>query len=84
MMAQASILFQDDYKGTREPQHVSAANKRQTLILDKNYKAADLKKIIRCISTNDDIDKNNILGLLGSMKIYLMEPDEILKHMVLN
>jgi hypothetical protein len=42
-MAPYSTIFQDDYKATHEPQHVHAANKRQTHILDANYKAADLK-----------------------------------------
>jgi hypothetical protein len=63
-MAPASTIFQDDYDATREPHHVHAANKRQTHILDANYKAADLPEIIKCISTIDDIEKNNILGLL--------------------
>jgi hypothetical protein len=51
----ASTIFQDDYKATREPQHVQAANKSQTHILDSNYKAADLQEIMNCISTIDDI-----------------------------
>jgi hypothetical protein len=63
-MAPASTIFQDDYEETREPQHVHAANKLQTRILDANYKAADLKEIIKCISTIDDIEKHNLLGLL--------------------
>jgi hypothetical protein len=63
-MAPSSTIFQDDYEATREPQHVHAANKRQTCILDANYKAADLQDIIKCISTIDDIEKNNLLGLL--------------------
>jgi hypothetical protein len=42
IMAPASTIFQDDYKATREPQHVHAANKCQTHILYANYKAADL------------------------------------------
>jgi hypothetical protein len=42
LMAPASTIFKDDYDVTREPQHVHAANKRQTCILDANYKAADL------------------------------------------
>jgi hypothetical protein len=46
LMATASTIFQDDYEATREPQHVHAANKRQTIILDANYKAADIKEII--------------------------------------
>jgi hypothetical protein len=40
------------------------ANKHQTHILDANYKAADLSEIIKCISTIDEIDKNNLLDLL--------------------
>jgi hypothetical protein len=63
-MAPASTIFQGDYDATREPQHVHAANKRQTRILDANYKATDLSEIIKCISTIDDIEKNNLLGLL--------------------
>jgi hypothetical protein len=62
MVAPASMIFQDDYDATCEPQHIHAANKRQTCILDANYKAADLPEIIKCIST---IEKNNLLGLLG-------------------
>jgi hypothetical protein len=63
-MAPASTIFQDDYDATREPPHVHAANKRQTRILDAKYKAADLPEIRKCISTIDDIEKNNLLGLL--------------------
>jgi hypothetical protein len=63
-MAQASTIFQDDYDATCEPEHIHAANKRQTHILDANYKAADVSEIIQCISTIDDIEKNNLLGLL--------------------
>jgi hypothetical protein len=63
LMAPASTIFQDDYEATREPEHVHATNKHQTLALDTNYKAADLKENIKCISTIDDIEKN-ILGLL--------------------
>jgi hypothetical protein len=57
LMAPASTIFQDDYDATREPQHVHGANKRQTRILDANYKAADVQEIIKCISTIDDIEK---------------------------
>jgi hypothetical protein len=40
LMALASTIFQDDYDATCEPEHMHAANKRQTRILDtKNYKA---------------------------------------------
>jgi hypothetical protein len=42
------------------PQHFMGANKRQTHILDTNYKATDLKEIIKCISTIDDIEKNKL------------------------
>jgi hypothetical protein len=63
-MAPASTKFQDDYDATCELQHIHAANKRQTLILDANYKAADLPEIIKCISTIDYIEKNNLLGLI--------------------
>jgi hypothetical protein len=56
-MAPASTIFQDDYEATREPQRVHAADNRQTCILDASYKAADLKKIIKCISTIDDIEE---------------------------
>jgi hypothetical protein len=59
-MAPASTIFQDDYDATREPQHIHAANKRQTRILNANYKAADLKDIIKCISTIDDIEEKNL------------------------
>jgi hypothetical protein len=60
LMGPASTIFQSDYDATRDPQHVHVANKRQTRILEANYEAADLKDIIKCISTIDDIDKNNI------------------------
>jgi hypothetical protein len=63
-MAPASTIFQDDDEATREHQQVHAANKQQTLILGTNYNAADLQEIIKCISTIDDIEKNNLLGLL--------------------
>jgi hypothetical protein len=63
-MAPASTIFQDDHDATCEAEHINAANKRQTRILDENYKAADLSEIIKCISTIDDIEKNNIVGLL--------------------
>jgi hypothetical protein len=59
-MAPASNIFQDDYEATREPQHVHAANKCHIHILDANYKAADLKKIMKCILTIDDIEKSNL------------------------
>jgi hypothetical protein len=64
LMALASTIFQDDYEATHEPQHVHAANKDQTRILDANYNTADLQEIIKCISTIDDIGKKNLLGLL--------------------
>jgi hypothetical protein len=60
LMAPASTIFQDDYDATCEPEHIHAAIKRQTRILDANYKAADLSEIIKCISNIDDIEKNNI------------------------
>jgi hypothetical protein len=63
-MALASTIFQDDYKATRAPQHVHAAKKRQTRILEANYKATDLQEILKCISTIDDVEKNKFLGLL--------------------
>jgi hypothetical protein len=59
-MAPAITIFQDDYEASCEPQHVHAANKSQTRILDAHYKAADLKEIIKCISTIDDIEKKTI------------------------
>jgi hypothetical protein len=59
-MDPARTVFQDDYKATLEPHHFQAANKCQTCILDANYKAADLKEIIKCISTIDDIEKNDL------------------------
>jgi hypothetical protein len=63
-MAPASTVFQDDHEATREPQHVHAANKCQTHILDTNYKADDLKEIIKSISTIDEIERNKLLKLL--------------------
>jgi hypothetical protein len=67
-VAPTSTIFQDAYDATREPQHVHAANTRQTRIHDTNYKATDLPEIIKCISTIDDIEKNNLLGLLRKYK----------------
>jgi hypothetical protein len=58
-MAPTSTVFQDDYAQASEPEHVHAANKRQTRILDANYEATDLKEIIKFISTRDDIEINN-------------------------
>jgi hypothetical protein len=58
LMAPSSTLFQDVYEATCEAQHVQAANKRQTLILDANYKTADLKEIIKCISTIDNTEQH--------------------------
>jgi hypothetical protein len=60
----SSNISQDDYEATCEPEHIYAANKRQTCTLDTNYKAADLQEIIKCISTIDDIEKHNLLVLL--------------------
>jgi hypothetical protein len=45
LMDPASTIFQDDYKGTHEPQHAHAANKCQTHILDANYKRLILKRL---------------------------------------
>jgi hypothetical protein len=53
-MALASTIFQDDYDVTCEPEHIHAANKRQTRIVDANYKATDLREIIKSISTSED------------------------------
>jgi hypothetical protein len=64
LMAPASTVFQDDYDKASEPEHVHAANKRQTCILDANYEAADLKEIIESISTINDIERNKLLQLL--------------------
>jgi hypothetical protein len=60
LVTPSSTIFQDDYDVNREPQHVHAANKRQTRMLYANYKAADLKDIIKCFSTIDDIEKKTI------------------------
>jgi hypothetical protein len=59
-MAPASTIFQDDYNATCEPEHIHAANKRQTRILDANHKADNLSEILKCISTIDDIEKHNL------------------------
>jgi hypothetical protein len=63
-MARTSTIFSDDYKAARETQHVRASNKGQTLILDANYKAADLEEIIKYFSKIYNIEKNNLLNLL--------------------
>jgi hypothetical protein len=64
LMSPASTICQDYYEATHGSKHVHAANKRQTGILDTNYKAADLPEIMKCISTIDDIEENNLLNLL--------------------
>jgi hypothetical protein len=64
LMAPASTTFQDDYDATCEPDYIHAANKRETRILDANYKAADSSEIVKCISSIDDVDKNDLLSLL--------------------
>jgi hypothetical protein len=63
-MAPVSTIFQDDYDATHETQHVHAANKPQTRILDANYKAADPQEIMQCISTIDYIERKKVLGQL--------------------
>jgi hypothetical protein len=63
-MAPASTVFQDDYAKASEPEHVHEEKKRQTRILDANYEAANLKEIIKSISTINDIERNKILLLL--------------------
>jgi hypothetical protein len=63
-LAPASTVFQDDYAKSSEPEHVHAANKRQIRILDANYEAADLKEIIKSISTINEIGRNKLLQLL--------------------
>jgi hypothetical protein len=63
-MAPVSTIFQDAYNATCEPEHIHAVNEHQTRILDAIYKTADLPEITKCISTIDDIEKNNHLGLL--------------------
>jgi predicted aspartyl protease len=57
LMAPVGTVSQDDYDAACKPQHVHAANKRQTRILCANYKAADLQEFIKYISTTDDIEK---------------------------
>jgi hypothetical protein len=48
-MDPASNVFQDDYAKASESEHVHAANKGQTRILEVNYEAEDLKEIVKCI-----------------------------------
>jgi hypothetical protein len=67
-MAPASTIFQDDYDATCEPEHIHSANKRQNRILDTNYKAADLREIIK-----------NVFQQLKTVR-NLMEPYDTLKH----
>jgi hypothetical protein len=64
LMDPASTVFQDDYAKASEPGHVDTANKHQTRILDANYEVADLKEIVKIISTIDDIEINRLLLLL--------------------
>jgi hypothetical protein len=64
LMASARTVFQDDYAKASEPEHVHAANKRQNHILDAKYEAADLKEIIKSISTINKIERNKLLQLL--------------------
>jgi hypothetical protein len=59
-MAPASTLFQDDYAQSSETEHVYAANKRQNRILDANYGAADLKEIVKSISTIEAIERHRL------------------------
>jgi hypothetical protein len=63
-MAPANTVFQDDYAKASEPEHVHAENKSQTRILDANYEEANLKEIMKSISTIDDIEGNKLLLLL--------------------
>jgi hypothetical protein len=63
-LAPASTMFQDYYESTPQPQHVHASNKCQTRIIDGNCKAADLKDIIKCTSTIDDIERKKLFILL--------------------
>jgi hypothetical protein len=63
-MAPASTVFQDDDAKASDPEHVHAANKRQTYILDANYEAEDLKEIIKSIPTINEIERNKLLQLL--------------------
>jgi hypothetical protein len=69
LMALASTLFQDYYAKASEPEHVDAANKRQTHILDASYEAADLKEIIKSISTLNEIERNKLLQLLRNYEL---------------
>jgi predicted aspartyl protease len=64
LMDSGSTVFQVDYAKASEPEHVHAAKKRQTRILDANYEAADLKEIIKSISTINEIERNKLLLLL--------------------
>jgi hypothetical protein len=64
LIAPASTVFKDDYAKASEPEHVHTPNKHQTSILDATYEAADLKEIVKCISTIDDIERNRLLILL--------------------
>jgi uncharacterized DUF497 family protein len=64
LMAPASTVYQDDYDKSGEPEHVHAGNKCQTRILYANYEAADLKEIVKIISTIDGIERNRLLLLL--------------------
>jgi hypothetical protein len=59
-MDTASTVFQDDYAKASEHEHVHAENKRQTRILDADYEVANLKEIIKSISTIDYIEINKL------------------------
>jgi uncharacterized DUF497 family protein len=64
LMNPDSTVFPADYEATPEPQHVHAAKKHQNRILNANYKAADCKQIIRCISKIDQIERNKLLKMI--------------------
>jgi hypothetical protein len=57
-------VLQDLYNEACEPKHVHAANKRQTIIFDANYEAANLNDFFDSIYTIDAKEKRYLLKLL--------------------
>jgi hypothetical protein len=64
LLSPVSTVLYDVHAEIYEPEHVHAAIKRQTRILDAKYEAADLREIVESISTINDTEKGELLRLL--------------------
>ena len=62
LMAPARTVLETIYDESLELEHVHAAIKRQTKILDAHYEAANLKEIVKSIPEITDIERNKLLG----------------------